>query len=173
VVRDKDGVSAALVFCDLVARCKAEGRSVLDRLAELYRAHGLHATRQYSLTLPGAEGAKRILRIMAALRADAPKRLAGTEVARIRDLLTSEARVVGSGVVEPIGLPTSNVLAFDLADGGRVLARPSGTEPKIKLYFEVRAPLAEGVTLREAEAAVVARLDALQGDLLGRVEAIE
>lgn len=173
VVRDKDGVSAALVFCDLVARCKAEGRSVLDRLAELYRAHGLHATRQYSLTLPGAEGAKRILRIMAALRADPPERLAGAGVARIRDLLTSEARVLASGAVEPIGLPTSNVLAFDLADGGRVLARPSGTEPKIKLYFEVRAPLAEGVSLREAEAAVVARLDALQGDLLGRVEAIE
>lgn len=173
VVRDKDGVSAALVFCDLVARCKQAGQSVLDRLASLYRVHGLHATRQQSLTLPGAEGAKRILRIMAALRQHPPTALGGTPVARVRDLLAGEARVVATGEVSPIRLPASDVLAFDLEDGSRVLARPSGTEPKIKLYFEVRAPLAEGVALTVAEADAVARLDTLRADLLARVEAVE
>lgn len=172
VVRDKDGVSAALVFCDLAARCRAEGRSVLDRLTALYREHGLHTTRQHSIKLPGAAGATRIASIMAGLRAKPPTALGGVPVARVRDILVGEARVVGTGAVEPIALPRSNVLAFDLADGGRVLARPSGTEPKIKFYFEVRSPLSEGVALATAEGEARSRLDALQADLLAQVEAV-
>lgn len=168
VVRDKDGISAALVFADLAARCKAEGVTVLDRLAALYRAHGLHATRQHSLKRPGAEGKAQIGAMMARLRADPPKTLDGVPVARVRDLLVGEARAAG-GATAPIGLPRSNVLAFDLADGGRVLARPSGTEPKLKLYFEVRTPLTG--PLAAAEEAAAARLDRLQAELLGRLEA--
>lgn len=173
VVRDKDGVSAALVFCDLAARCRAAGRSVLDRLTALYREHGLHTTRQHSIKLPGAAGATRIASIMAGLRAKPPTALGGVPVARVRDILVGEARVVGTGAVEPIALPRSNVLAFDLADGGRVLARPSGTEPKIKFYFEVRSPLSGGVALATAEGEARSRLDALQADLLAQVEAVE
>ncbi|MCA9537616.1 MAG: phospho-sugar mutase [Myxococcales bacterium] len=166
VVRDKDGVSAALLFCDLAARCRAEGRGVLDRLAAIYRRHGLFQSRQHSLKLPGAEGAKRIEALMAALRADPPTQLAGTPVLRVRDLLTGEARE--GGRTTPIDLPRSDVLAFDLADGSRALVRPSGTEPKIKFYFEVRAPFAEGDALAAAEARAAGRLDALQTDLLTR-----
>ncbi len=168
VVRDKDGISAALVFCDLAARCAAEGISVLDRLTALYRAHGLHATRQHSIKLPGAAGKARIAAMMGRLREAPPEALDGVAVARVRDLHTGYATHV-DGSKTPIDLPRSNVLAFDLADGGRVLARPSGTEPKLKLYFEVRSPL-DG-PLADAEAEAGARLDRLQAEMLGRLEA--
>ena len=168
VVRDKDGISAALCFCDLAARCKAEGISVLDRLTALYRAHGLFSTRQHSIKLPGAAGKTRIAAMMGRLRGAPPRTLDGVAVVRVRDLHTGYA-VEANGSTAPIDLPRSNVLAFDLADGGRVLARPSGTEPKLKLYFEVRSPL-DGPPA-EAEAIAQARLDRLQADLLGRLEA--
>lgn len=170
VVRDKDGISAALIFCDLAARCAAEGRSVLDRLEALYREHGLYATRQHSLNLPGAEGKARIAEIMGRLRAAPPKALDGVPVARVRDLSTGEARGA-DGAMSRIDLPSSDVLAFDLEDGSRVLARPSGTEPKLKLYFEVRTPLSDETPLVAAEAEAKARLDRLQTDLLARMGA--
>ena len=150
VVRDKDGVSAALVFCDLAARCKAEGRGVIDRLAELYRTHGLYASLQRSVVLPGAEGAARIAATMRALRASPPTAIDGVAVDAVRDMVN------GLG-----DLPPSNVLAFDLADGSRILARPSGTEPKVKFYFEIRAALGPHEPLAAAEAAADARLAAL------------
>ncbi|MCB9534663.1 MAG: phospho-sugar mutase [Myxococcales bacterium] len=150
VVRDKDGVSAALVFCDLVARCKRDGVSVLERLAGLYRTHGLHLSLQRSVTLPGLEGAARIVEIMRALRAVPPTEIGGTPVAAVRDFAP------GLG-----DLPPSDVLAFDLEDGSRILARPSGTEPKIKFYFELRSPMGATEALADAEAAAVPRMEAL------------
>lgn len=168
VVRDKDGISAALVFCDLVARCKADGISVLDRLEALYRKDGLYSTRQHSVKLPGAAGKARIAEMMAALRKSPPDLLDSAKVVRVRDLLTGVARSA-DGTEEPIDLPRSNVLAFDLADGSRVLARPSGTEPKIKFYFEVRTALDGPWAAAEADAQ--ARLDRLVTELVARAEA--
>ncbi len=164
VVRDKDGVSAPLIFADLAARAKAEGATVLDRLAALYRRMGLYATRQKSLTLPGAAGKARIDSLMAALRADPPAEIAGVAVARVRDILTGQARAA-NGTVTAIDLPKSNVLAFDLANGSRVLARPSGTEPKLKFYFEVRSTLGADEALAAGEARAEVALDALVADM--------
>ncbi len=147
VVRDKDGVSAALIFCDLAARCGQSGQSVLERLADLYRAHGLHLSRQKSLTLPGAEGAARIAAAMERLRAAPPTAVGASEVTAVRDY--------GPGLGE---LPPSNVLAFDLDDGSRILARPSGTEPKIKFYFELRCAMAPDDDLADAEANAEVRM---------------
>ncbi|MCB9524505.1 MAG: phospho-sugar mutase [Myxococcales bacterium] len=167
VVRDKDGVSATLILADIAARAKAEGATLLDRVADLYRRMGLYATRQKSLTLPGSEGKARIEAIMDGLRREPPKVLAGVAVAQIRDILTGEARSA-DGAVTPIDLPSSNVLAFDLANGSRVLARPSGTEPKIKFYFEVRSTLGAGEALAAGEARAGTELDALQADFLAQ-----
>jgi phosphomannomutase len=140
VVRDKDGVSAALVMADLVSHLKANGLTVWDRLRELYTRYGLYVSRQKSLVLPGADGQARIREILGRLTAAPPAALAGTPVDGVRDLSRSEGRR-RDGTTYTIALPKSDVLCFDLEDGSRVLVRPSGTEPKIKFYFEVRQSL--------------------------------
>jgi phosphomannomutase len=166
VVRDKDGVSAALLFCDIAARCRHEGISVLDRLGDLYRRHGLFMSKQHAVKLPGEEGKLRIEKIMSELRENLPTVIGGTAVRRVRDLSSSRATDMESGSVEAIDLPASNVLAFDLRGGGRVLARPSGTEPKIKFYFEVRGDLGADESLAVGEERAMTRLEALESDFL-------
>lgn len=155
VVRDKDGVSAALVFCDVLARAKADGRTALDLLADLYREHGVHRSAQHSLRLPGADGAAQIQAIMARLRAEPPREIGGQPVVEVVDY-----REPGTG------LPATNLLRFTCADGSRILARPSGTEPKLKFYFEVVGAL--GASLAEGEAAADARLAALREAFVSR-----
>ena len=166
VVRDKDGVSAALVMLDLAGWCQSQGRTVLDALTDLYRRVGFSASAQRSLTLPGADGAARILELMAKLRAAPPQELAGRRVLTLRDVQAGTATDLVTGTVTPLGLPESNVLAFDLEGGERVLARPSGTEPKIKFYFEVVLPLGAGEPLQDAEARAASRMVELQAALL-------
>ena len=166
VVRDKDGVSAAMLLLDLASWCKGRGTTLLDHLADLYRRVGYAASRQFSLKLPGAEGKARIAEIMDGLRSTPPTSIAGTRVETIRDVQTGLATDTGTGETRPLDLPTSNVLAFDLADGGRVLARPSGTEPKVKFYFEVKAPLAEGEPLAAVETRAAGRLAELEAAFL-------
>jgi phosphomannomutase len=166
VVRDKDGVSAAMLFLDLASWCKARGVSLLDHLADLYRRTGFAASKQVSLKLPGAEGKARIAEIMDGLRASPPTTLAGAAVHTIRDVQTGLATDTATGATRELGLPASNVLAFDLDDGGRILARPSGTEPKVKFYFEVKAPLGAGEPLSAAEARAAARMAELEAAFL-------
>lgn len=166
VVRDKDGVSAAMLFLDLASWCKARGVSLLDHLADLYRRTGFAASKQVSLKLPGAEGKARIAEIMDGLRASPPTTLAGATVHTVRDVQTGLATATATGATRDLGLPASNVLAFDLDDGGRILARPSGTEPKVKFYFEVKAPLAKGEPLAAAEARAAARMAELEAAFL-------
>ncbi len=167
VVRDKDGVSAALVLADLAAACKAEGRTLIDQLESLYRRHGFHGTRQESLVMPGVEGATRIAAILDRLRQDPPRTLAGRPLVRVRDLLLGEIRDVRAGEARPTSLPKSNVLDFQFGDDVRILARPSGTEPKIKFYFEVRAPVPPERSLVEVREEVEGQIDALAEALLG------
>lgn len=168
VARDKDGVSAALLFCDLAAACKAEGETVLDRLTAMYRQYGLHYSVQRSVKMPGSEGAARIQAAMASLRAESPTELGGLAVVRQVDVQTGKARDLATGVESDIDLPRSNVLSWSLADGSQLLARPSGTEPKIKFYGEVREPLAADETLASGEARAAARVQALVEELVTR-----
>jgi phosphomannomutase len=119
VVRDKDGIGAGLVLAEMAAGLAAEGRTLLDALEELRSRHGFFESRQRSVALPGTSGARRIEEAMARLRGERPERIGGETVNAVTDL------------------PEGEVLLYDLADGGRVAVRPSGTEPKIKLYFEV------------------------------------
>ena len=169
VVRDKDGVSAALHILDLASWCKAQGTTLRAHLAELYRTHGYAASAQHSIRMPGASGQARIQEILAALRAQPPSSFAGLRVWRVRDILKDTARLTETGETTPLGLPRSNVLTFDLEEGCRVIARPSGTEPKLKFYFEVIVSVGAGDTLDSVTARADARIEALRADLLQQV----
>lgn len=148
-VRDKDGISAALVFAEMAAQEKLRGRTVLDRLQDLYQQHGLFRGRQKSVVLPGAQGAAQIQEAMATLRA-ANGNIEGLSVARVWDLKEeSRPSMVG------------NVLIFELQDGARVAVRPSGTEPKIKFYLEVQETMGP-----QAQARADERLAALEQVML-------
>ncbi|WNG45041.1 phospho-sugar mutase [Archangium minus] len=146
VTRDKDGISAALVFADLAAWCESRGKTVLGYLEEIQRRFGLYVSGQRNFTFPGAEGAQVITRIMDGLRSAPPTCVGELSVKNVRDYKKGEK------------LPPSNVLAFELEGGGRVTARPSGTEPKIKYYFELKETLGSGEPVEAARARAEARL---------------
>ena len=153
LVRDKDGVSAALAMADLAAWNRAQGRTVLGHLDDLYRRVGLFLTEQVSWNLPGADGLATIRAAMARFRAGPPATLAGAAVAEVVDL----ARGAG-------GLPPSDVLVFKVDGGQRVIMRPSGTEPKLKCYYEVRVTLGDGETIGAARTRGAAALAALRDE---------
>lgn len=155
VVRDKDGISAALVFADMAGWCRARGTTPWGFLEELQRAHGLFLSAQRSVTIPGAEGAATIAAIVDGFRARPPAAIGGLAVAGALDY--------GEGVT---GLPRSNVVAYHLAGGSRVTLRPSGTEPKIKYYFELREETRDGEELGAAKARGEERLSALVADFV-------
>ena len=129
VVRDKDGISAALAVAELAAAEKATGRTLLDRLDELEAEHGVHATEQVSIRVTDLSA---IAEVMAELRGRPPRTLGGSAVTDVVDLLPGGR------------LPASDVLVYPLENGGRVIVRPSGTEPKLKAYLEVVVPVGEG-----------------------------
>ncbi len=159
VVRDKDGLSAAALFAELVAAAAAEGRTVPDELDRLARAYGAFESAQVSLVKAGLAGAEAIRAHMRTLRAARPARLGGLAVEGVRDFL--------AGAGEAAGMPPGDVLAFDLEGGARFVARPSGTEPKLKLYFDAAAPVAAGESVAEARARAAARVAALRAEVLG------
>ncbi|MFB9312588.1 phospho-sugar mutase [Nocardioides plantarum] len=152
-VSDKDGVSALLLLCELAARLKAEGRGLPDLLDDIAREHGLHATDQVSVRVADLDV---IPAAMARLRAQPPTSLGGLDVLAVDDLSA------GSG-----GLPPTEGLRYRLADGARVIVRPSGTEPKIKCYLEVVVPVEDGVEdgVQAARINAAGRLDALGTDI--------
>ena len=148
-VRDKDGVNASLLIAEAAAACKAEGITLYDRVQQIFQEYGYFVEKVVSKTLPGKDGLTRMKEIMKGLRANPPKELAGMRVTAVRDYLTG-VRTMG-GVAEPTGLPTSDVLYFELEGGCWVCVRPSGTEPKIKLYINSNAgDQAEAQRLNEA-----------------------
>ncbi|MCT1910574.1 phospho-sugar mutase [Brachybacterium paraconglomeratum] len=144
VVRDKDGLSAALMVAEMAALARAEGTTLVGRLDELAREHGLFATSQLSLRVP--EVAERDV-MMARLRAEPPAALAGSEVSDVQDL--------AEGSAETTGLPATDGVLLATADDARVIVRPSGTEPKLKCYIEVREEVPAGAD--EAALGVVRR----------------
>jgi phosphomannomutase len=161
VVRDKDGVGSGVVLANLAAQLKAHGRTLGDRLDDIARRFGVAVSDQYNATYQGAAGAARIRGIMARLRETTPASIGPATVVAVRDF-SSGVRRLPSGASEPLVFPTSNVLSFDLEGGDRVVARPSGTEPKIKFYFDVRCVPADGETLDAARSRGRTRLAALK-----------
>ena len=151
LVRDKDGVSACLLFAELTVWNRARGKTVLEHLDDIYRRVGLFVTEQVSLTKPGAEGMAQIKAAMAKFRGAPPKELAGHRVETVVDLAQGEG-----------GLPPSDVLVFKLDGGRRVIMRPSGTEPKLKSYYEVRVTVGATEPMPEARTRGLAELAKLR-----------
>jgi phosphomannomutase len=140
LVRDKDGVSAAVLLCELAAECKARGQNLLDRLAELYREHGLWVSVQKSIVRPGNSGAEEIAGALSALLRNPPPTLSGRTVVSVTDYSrNAEAR--------PRWLPETPLAALTLDGGARVLVRPSGTEPKLKIYVDLCVPVRSNETI--------------------------
>jgi len=142
VVGDKDGITAALVLAEAAALQAEAGRTLHDVLDDLARRYGVHATGQWSARVAGADGMDRLQAAMAHLRAHAPDELAARPVLDVVDLRNGDPAH---------GFPPSDVLTWHL-DGGRVVVRPSGTEPKLKCYVEVVVPLGPGADLDAARA---------------------
>ncbi|OGH03468.1 MAG: hypothetical protein A2600_10170 [Candidatus Lambdaproteobacteria bacterium RIFOXYD1_FULL_56_27] len=137
-VRDKDAVSAAMIFAEMAATYHAQGKSLFDRLEEIHRQFGFHSDDLVNQTYKGKEGAEKIGRIMTGLRDHAPQEIGSVKVVEVRDYERQLSFNPQTGqTLGPIRLPVSNVLAFLLEDGSRITARPSGTEPKIKFYFNL------------------------------------
>ena len=148
-VRDKDAVNASLLICQMAQFYKLEGKNLAQAMRDLYAKHGWWLNRTVSLSYPGADGAAKMAELMAALRSDAPDALAGRAVEKVVDY---------QGGVD--GLPSANVVEFDVAGGNKVIVRPSGTEPKIKLYVFAKD------ASREAADALLDELEAAGRQLL-------
>jgi phosphomannomutase len=159
VVRDKDGISAALVFADLAAWCESRKTTVLGYLEEIQRRHGLFVGAQRNFTFKGAQGAQTISSIMEGFHQAPPARIGDFAVLTVKDYKKREAYT--GGKVVPLTLPSSNVIAYELEGGGRVTLRPSGTEPKIKYYFELKETLGNGEPVAQARVRAEGRLQAL------------
>ncbi|HPF40378.1 MAG TPA: phospho-sugar mutase [Phycisphaerae bacterium] len=159
-VRDKDAVAAAAFIAEAAAYAKAIGKSLLDVLNDLSERIGLYREGAKSVTLKGKSGADQIVAIMTSLRRDAPRELAGVSVRSVGDLMTGAIVDRASGEkIDAYDLPSSDVIVLTLADESKVIARPSGTEPKIKFYILVREACADLPAAESAAAAKIARLE--------------
>jgi phosphomannomutase len=156
-VKDKDGVSALLLVCELAAAAKAEGRGLTDLLDDIAHEHGLHATDQLSVRF---DDLAQIPATMERVRATPPTTLGGLAVEQVEDLSQGSDQ-----------LPPTDGLRYTLAEGARVIVRPSGTEPKVKCYLEVVIPVGgdEDGGVDAARISAAGRLDAITADLRGAV----
>ncbi|PSL45195.1 alpha-phosphoglucomutase [Salsuginibacillus halophilus] len=161
-VRDKDALQALLLLSELAAEEKARGRSLLDKLEELYEQYGWHKERTLSVTREGRHGGQEIAAVMEAFRESYPEIAGGQVVTSVEDYSTGRMTELSTGTVHTLKLPVSNVLKFHLENGGWFCLRPSGTEPKLKVYCA-----AVGNSRTEAEQ----QLDDLYRDLSERIHA--
>jgi phosphoglucomutase len=140
-VRDKDAVSAVALICEMAAFEKENGKSLFEKLVDLYIQHGFYLEDLLSITKKGMNGQAEIAAMMEGYRKQTPAAIAGIPVAQLLDYQLQKGKDLQTGKEWTIELPKSNVLQFILKDGSKISARPSGTEPKIKFYFSVRETL--------------------------------
>jgi len=160
-VRDKDAVSAVALLCEMAAYEKEKGRSLFEKLVDLYAQYGFYLEDLISITKKGMDGQQQIAAMMEEFRNNPPKIINGSPVIELLDYEKSTGKNLATEETWTISLPNSNVLQFILADGTKISARPSGTEPKIKFYFSVNARLGS----RD-------EFDALQTQLRNKIENI-
>ena len=159
-VRDKDGVNAAMLIAETAAWYKKQGMTLYDGLQALYKKYGYYDAKVTSFALAGKDGLAQMAGLMKALRENGPADFDGVKVTAVRDYAVGERRTV-DGAVEKLEQPESNVLYYELENRGWICVRPSGTEPKIKLYVNAVSPSAEetGAMLTKLSDAAVALLD--------------
>ena len=166
-VRDKDAVNASMLICEMTAYYKKAGKTMVDRLNELYERYGYYKNDLMEFTFEGAAGMEKMKEIMKGLRADPPAALIGRKVVEIADYRLSQRRILGNSKTcdlavgtKPIRLPKSDVLEYVLEDGSSIVVRPSGTEPKLKIYLS-----AKGGSRKESEEII----DGLKAELNERM----
>ena len=164
-LRDKDAVSAVALLCEMAAYEKSKGHSLFSKLIDLYVQHGLFREHLISITKKGMDGQQQIAEMMDRYRTNPPSLLGGVAVTSLLDYEKREARDLTNGQICAIELPKSNVLQFILADGSKVSARPSGTEPKIKFYFSVQGTLADASGFDVAYDALGQKINHIIADL--------
>jgi len=164
-LRDKDAVSAVALLCEMAAYEKDAGKSLFTKLLDIYVEYGLFREHLISITKKGRDGQEQIAAMMEQYRSTPPKELAGIPVVGLYDYDKQEAKDLSNGQVCTIDLPKSNVLQFILADGSKISARPSGTEPKIKFYFSVQGKLNHVNEFDQAYAALGNKIEQITIDL--------
>ncbi|MGJ8685105.1 MAG: phospho-sugar mutase [Nonlabens sp.] len=160
-VRDKDAVTAALLACEMYAFAKANSSTTYQELLKLYVQHGLYQEKLVSLVKKGISGAQEIKQMMIDLRENTPKQIAGQDIVIVEDYAASTRENKHLHKTETLDIPKANVLIFYLADGSKIAARPSGTEPKIKFYISVKAPLDDVANYAVVQAQLNKKIDGI------------
>lgn len=160
-IRDKDAVSAALLVCEIASDLKSKGQTIYNFLIDCYHKYGAYKERLVAIKKEGKEGALAIAQTMNRYRNAPPKTLNGIGVSCVEDYASQERLIIASGQKQTIELPKANVLKFILTDGSEIALRPSGTEPKIKLYCSVQSPLDTKDAWETIENSLENRLDQL------------
>jgi len=164
-VRDKDAISAVALLCEMAAYEKNKGRSLFAKLIDLFVQYSFYKEHLISITKKGMDGQQQIADMMTGFRNNPPKVLAGSEVVQLLDYELKKGKNLKTGEEWPIKLPKSNVLQFILADGSKISARPSGTEPKIKFYFSVKTKLNSAAEFDKTNAALDEKIKAIISDM--------
>ena len=154
--RDKDAIVATMALCEAAAYYKSKGMNLWDAMVDMYERYGYYKDDIKSISLSGIEGLAKIQSILETLRQNPPAEIGGYKVVSRRDYKKDEIVDLATGETKPTGLPSSNVLYYDMTDDAWLCVRPSGTEPKIKFYMGVK-----GTSLEDAQA----RLEKLTEDL--------
>ncbi len=144
--RDKDAIVATMALCEAAAYYKTQGKTLWDAMIDMYEKYGYYKDDIQSITLKGIEGLAKIQEILETLRKEPPVEIAGYKVLKARDYKADSIKDLATGEVTSTGLPSSNVLYYDLTDDAWLCVRPSGTEPKVKFYYGVK-----GASLEDAD----------------------
>ena len=144
--RDKDAIVATMALCEAAAYYKTQGKTLWDAMLDMYDKYGYYKEDIQSITLKGIEGLQKIQEILETLRKNPPAEVGGYKVLRARDYQANTIKDTQTGEVTETGLPSSNVLYYDLNDDAWLCVRPSGTEPKVKFYYGVK-----GISLEDAD----------------------
>ncbi|HEY0730852.1 MAG TPA: phospho-sugar mutase, partial [Chitinophagaceae bacterium] len=164
-IRDKDAISAVALLCEMAAYEKNKGRTLYEKLLDLYVQYDCYQEGLLSITRKGMNGQQEIAEMMESYRQNPPAALAGRKVVQLLDYQQQVATVLNTGNRSPIHLPKSNVLQFLLEDGSKISARPSGTEPKIKFYFSVKAPLASPAEYKKVQGVLEKKIKDIISDM--------
>lgn len=160
-LRDKDAISAVALLCEMAAYEKSKGRTLFQKLIQLYLQYGFYKEHLISITKKGRDGQQQIADMMERFRNNPPKILAGSNVVELLDYEKRIKTALQTGAQQPIELPKSNVLQFITEDGSKISARPSGTEPKIKFYFSVNTKLERAEDFEKKEQELKAKIDTI------------
>ncbi|MDX1362649.1 MAG: phospho-sugar mutase [Arenibacter latericius] len=164
-VRDKDAVTSTLLACEIGASAKANGSSFYKELIDSYVDFGFYKEKLISLTKKGMQGAEEIKQMMIDFKENPVESIDGSKVITVEDYNTATSKNVETGEVTPLDIPKSNVLIYIAEDGTKMAARPSGTEPKIKFYFSINAPLEKAADFKEVDAQLDAKINRILNEL--------